>query len=179
MKIEIINGVTPAKVRTLSPKKAIEILHPHLTAGIAEYIYSLKEVNIFLEDYKLDFRIYKHGLWWNCSVKVPKGAISDGSSVPRIGKAIVNDDYHNGAWEAHDSGYKSKGRDISINGYEIPSLTRKEWDLLFKVITLKNGATKAGAKLAYTTLRLGGWKMWGSKGSKNRFSVIDTKSLNP
>lgn len=172
MEVKILSKIKPAQVRSLSPSRCVDLYQDQLSSGGINYVYGLKEANVFLSEYRLKFSIKERGVWFDNEIVIPKGAILDGSSVPAIARAIINDDYHNGAWEPHDGGYTSEGQEVNINGFEIPALSRKTWDFLFTEIVKQNGAPKFEYKSAHLVLRLGGWGVWNKEAHPERFLTI-------
>ena len=171
--IKITSKIIPAHVRTMTAKRLIEKYKSQITWAQERHLHNLKECNLFLQPYTITFTIKKQGVWLDYKVVIPKGAVLDGSSVPNLIKAFINDDYHNGAWEAHDAGYLSEGKKVNHNGWEIPQLTRKEWDYLFAIIVKRNGAPVLQKITAYNGLRLFGWTVWNKAPSPYRFMTIN------
>ena len=173
MEVKIIGDIKTGHVRTMSAKKLVDKYRAQLTWAQCQHLFRLKECNIFLSRYNLAFGIKKKGVWFYDSVTIPQGAVLDGSSVPALVRAIINDDYHNGAWEVHDAGYISEGQEVNFNGWEIPKLSRKEWDLVFREVVKRNGAPRLQRALAFRGLRLGGWVPWNKKPNPHRFLKLD------
>ena len=173
MEVKIIGEIVPGHVRTMSAQKLIADYGVQLSWSEQRHLLQLKECNIFLSPYSLAFMVKQRGVWFPYSVTIPKGAVLDGSSVPRLVKAIINDDYHNGAWEAHDAGYISEGKEVNFDGWEIPELPRIIWDAVFKAAVKQNGAPKIELKLGHSGLRLGGWVPWNKKPNPHRFLKLD------
>lgn len=92
-------------------------------------------------------------------IKVPKGFLSDGASVPRPFWAIFspfNGDYFEAAL-IHDYLY-SKASD-----FDHPMLTRPEADEIFKEAMYNLGVGWLTRGTIYTAVRLGGWASYKRK----------------
>lgn len=101
------------------------------------------------------------------AIKIPKGFITDGASVPRIfwiylprfGKytkaAIVHDYLYKGCGSAYEQ--------FGISGYFSINITRKESDLIFKKIMKVSGVNKVKCWLMYNAVRIFGWFSWRTK----------------
>lgn len=175
----------PVPVLTLDPEHFCRQYMDQLRPGQVGYILnSYKEVNILYQDYRLDFAIKKGGIWFDFTIKAPKGMVLNGSSVPAIGKALVNEDYHNRAWVAHDVVYLFKGKRVNqtINGDSdsqpdlvSPKITRKEIDQVFKEVVKLSGAPKFEQWLAYAAIRVGGGFLWRQPYSTDSIIIVNPK----
>ena len=173
----------PVPVLTLDPEHFCREYMTELKPGqISHILDTYKEVNILYDDYRLDFSIKKNGVWWNYTIQAPKGMALNGSSVPAIGKALVNEDYHNRAWIAHDLVYIFKGRksimkvgEPSEIKLEVPKLTRKEIDKVFIEVVKLTGAPKFQRWLAYTAIRLGGGFLWRKPFKPESIIIVNPK----
>lgn len=177
--IEILNPkAKPVSIQTLDPKYFLRLYSEQLTNGQKEVVRkTYKEVNILHEDYVLKFKIKRAGIWFASSVQIPKGMVLNGSSVPAIGKAIVNEDYHNKAWPAHDMIYICKGAETRspMAGLYSPSMTRKEADQLFRATVKLSGAPRFQIGLAYAAIRIGGSRLWAKQKRKEHLIKVEIK----
>ena len=173
----------PVPVLTLDSEHFCEEYMTELSpAQISHILNTYKEVNILYDDYRLDFAIKRRGIWYDFTVKAPKGMALNGSSVPAIGKALVNEDYHNRAWIAHDLVYIFKGRksvmkvgDPAKVQIQTPRLTRKEIDKVFIEVVKLTGAPRFQRWLAYTAIRVGGGLLWRQPFTSDAIIIVQPK----
>jgi hypothetical protein len=94
--------------------------------------------------------------WCGNVEKAPAGLVIDGASVPRfLWIWMPPDGTHRAGSLAHDLAYIGRGKMPS--GLE---MKRKEADLMFFTLMLRAGVSEKRAGIAYSGVRLGGWKEW-------------------
>lgn len=94
--------------------------------------------------------------WCGSLEKAPAGLVIDGASVPRlIWWWMPPDGLHRAGACAHDLAYICRGKMPS--GLE---MKREEADLMFFTLMLRAGVSERRAGIAYSGVRLGGWKEW-------------------
>lgn len=107
------------------------------------------------------YRIFWEEKGSHYHITVPKGYITDLSSIPRLARLVIPVlGRQNGPSVIHDYIYEPMNPEVTGDGHQLIGWTKTQADKLFLLAMKANGVSWMRRNVMYMAVLLGGWHAW-------------------